>query len=142
MRRLADMTPEDVKPVRVTFAHQHGAHVQGRTGRESKPPQVQTHSDHESDRSIEDRERPRRASHEDRLGQCDMERHFVAFDFFRARHRCTNFRLPARAAVETKEGHAEAGRRDRDGHAQQQAEDAAQPTAFAECETKSDDNDG
>src|SRR5271165_2386938 len=68
MRRLADMTTEDVKPVRIAFAHQHRRHVQTHARWKSKPPQMQTHSDHQSDRAVENGECPRRAAHEDRLG--------------------------------------------------------------------------
>src|ERR1700728_4580021 len=50
--------------------------------------------------------------------------------------------LPASATIEPEERHAEAGGRDRNRHTQQQAEDAPQPAALAECETKSDDHDG
>jgi hypothetical protein len=50
--------------------------------------------------------------------------------------------LPASATIETEERHAEAGGRDRNRHAQQQTENATEPAAFAECETKSDDHDG
>src|SRR5271170_4403627 len=50
--------------------------------------------------------------------------------------------LPPSAAVEAEERHAEAGGRHRDGHAQQQAEDAPQPAAFAECEAEPNDHDG
>ncbi len=49
MGRLADMTPENVKPVRVALAHQHRRRVQRRAGRKSQPPQVQTHSDHQGE---------------------------------------------------------------------------------------------
>ena len=101
MRRLADMTAEDVKPVRIALTHQHRSRVQRRAGRKSQPPQVQAHSNDQGECAVEDRERPRRSAHKDRLGQCHMERNFKAFDFFWARHGQLTFRRAGEASLTT-----------------------------------------
>src|ERR1700721_4150492 len=60
--------------------------MQRRPGRESQPPQVEAHADDQGERPGEGRKRPGRPAHEDRLGERHVQRHLVAFDFFRSNH--------------------------------------------------------
>ena len=91
MRWLADVTAKNVEPVRIALAHQHRGHVQ-RLRRPEIPATTGANPfQSPGRRAVQDCERPRRAAHEDRLSECHMQRHFVAFDFFGSGHGDTNF---------------------------------------------------
>src|SRR5882724_6434055 len=80
MTRDAEVSTHDFDEVGISLGGPDGGHVADEPKNEARDPEAQTDAERCGERSVDDSDGPRRAAHEDRLGQCAMYRRSEAWD--------------------------------------------------------------